>query len=198
MGSNDFAPFRKINTFFIVQNICKYKKTIKIFNYPIPVGEQRDLLAIPGVGEADIRASLLKGEIRVKLMVKEIRIIESDIDLVQFNADQKKFLEENGIKFGLDGGGNYTLKQEVPLIGIRNGINRIFHTPEPFLNGTLDTGEKMHISVEHNGRSLYEGIDYTVSESGGSGTGFDTLNFISFSPNQQSVLYANYATKKKL
>ena len=80
MGNNDFAPFQKINGCFIVRNICSYRqKTIKIFNYPIPFNRTRDLLAIPGVSESDIRASLLKGELQHKILVGDIVIECSDI-----------------------------------------------------------------------------------------------------------------------
>lgn len=94
-----------INGCFVVQNIItNSNKTIKIFDYPIPVGMIRDLLKIPGVSESSIRASLLKGELRNKLIAKEIRVICSDIDLIQFNNDQKIFLLSSGVMIGLDAG----------------------------------------------------------------------------------------------
>lgn len=104
MGMNSFAPFLKINGCFIVQNISPQVKTIKIFNYPINYGGTRDLLQIPGVAEGDIRASLLKGELQHKLRAKDIIVICSDIDLLQFNAGQKMFLQAAGIVNGLDVG----------------------------------------------------------------------------------------------
>src|SRR5574338_1584724 len=51
------------------------KKVIFIFHYPINPGETRDLLAIPGVQEADIRASLLKGELRHKFLCGDIELV---------------------------------------------------------------------------------------------------------------------------
>jgi len=103
MGNNSFAPYEKLSTSFVVKNIItNSNKVVRIFQYPIPVGKTRDLLDIPGVGEADIRASLLKGEILHKLLAKEISVITSDIDLLQFNAQQKALLQAAGITIGLD------------------------------------------------------------------------------------------------
>ncbi len=102
-GMNDFAPYIKKNGSFVVKNVCPdRKKTIKIFNYPINYGMTRDILQIPGVGESDIRASLLKGELRHKILAKDIIILESDIDLLQFNIEQKSFLQSAGIINGLE------------------------------------------------------------------------------------------------
>jgi len=103
MGMNVFAPYRKRNTSFIVKNIItNSNKTVKIFHYPIPIGAVRDLLGIPGISESDIRASLLKGEILHKILAKEITVIESDIDLLQFNTAQKLFLQKAGVINGLE------------------------------------------------------------------------------------------------
>jgi len=97
-------PFNDpINGCFIVMNvITNSNKTIRIFDYPIPVGTTRDLLRIPGIDEAEIRASLLKGTLRNKLRAQEIRVICSDIDLLQFNDTQKTFLMQAGITDGLE------------------------------------------------------------------------------------------------
>ena len=101
MGMNSFAPYLKINGCFIVQNISPQVKTIKIFNYPINYMDSRDLLQIPGISESDIRASLLKGEINHKIRAKDITVICSDIDLLQFNNNHKLFLQSAGIINGL-------------------------------------------------------------------------------------------------
>jgi len=149
---NEFAPYTKKYTRFIVKNICQDRnKVIKIFNYPILFGTTRDLLAIPGVGESDIRASLLKGEINVKLRALDIIIVDSDIDLLQFNLDQKIFLQNAGITNGLEVTGNglngltdaehKTLRQLIhladgvggPMEGFASGAYReILPTSDPF------------------------------------------------------------------
>lgn len=198
-GFNDFAPFVKNPQCFIVHNIAFDKKTIKIFNYPILWNTSRDLLGIPGVSESDIRASLLKGEIKHKILAKEIYVICSDIDLLQFNDEQKKFLQDAGITNGLEvttapGNLNYAWRQEIDLIGVKNGTNRTFFTPEKFING-LYYGNNFHIDVSHNGKRLFEGIDYRVAESSGAGTGYDMIVFIAFTPISRSVLKSNYVVK---
>lgn len=196
-GFNDFAPYFKRNGCFVVRNITPdRKKIIKIFNYPILYNTTRDLLQIPGVAESDIRASLLKGELRHKILAKDIVVECSDIDLLQFNDDQKAFLQSAGIINGLSISNlGYSWRQEISLIGIKNGSNRIFYTPEKFVNGLFTTGDVFHIEIKHNGKDLYESVDYTIAESGGAGTGYDTINLISFAPVSKSLLYANYVVK---
>ena len=108
MPYDDFAPGKKINGCFVVQNISPQIKTINIFHYPIRHGHQRDLLAIRGVAESDIRASLLKGELQHRIRVGDIRVQCSDIDLLQFNIAQHAFLLGAGIVNGLDAGGTGT------------------------------------------------------------------------------------------
>lgn len=78
----------------------------------------------------------------------------------------------------------------VPLLGAVNGVNSTFTTPEPFLRLSL-YGET--ISVLYNGQRLYEGAlaDYTLAESGGVGSGFDTV-LLSFAPRIGDLLVADY------
>ena len=102
MAFNEFADNIPLYGSFIVKNISSIRKTIQIFNNPIYFGAQRDLLKIRGVSEADIRASLLKGELQHKIRAQEIVIIKSDIDLLQFNMEQRAFLLKAGIVLGVD------------------------------------------------------------------------------------------------
>jgi hypothetical protein len=197
MGMNDFAPFLKKNGCFVVKNITlDRQKTIKIFNYPIPFNQTRDILQIPGVSESDIRASLLKGELRHKILAQDIIIECSDIDLLQFNDDQKLFLQNAGIIRGLEVSGGtvdipFLFRQNIDLGGDVDGVNRIFTTPDKFINGTYQSNT-FKIQVFHNGRALLETEDYIVSESGGVGTGYDTIIFVSFVPLSNSKIFANY------
>ena len=57
----------------------------------------------------------------------------------------------------------------VELLGAINGVNTTFTTPDLFIPSTL--------AVYYNGQRLKEGPlkDYTLTESGGAGTGFDTI-----------------------
>ena len=77
---------------------------------------------------------------------------------------------------------------------MKDGTNRTFYTPDKFINGSY-FGNIFHLTVEHNGKELYENIDYTIAESSGPGSGYDTLNLISFTPNSHSLLFATYAIK---
>ena len=198
MGMDSFAPFSKNPLCFIVTNITPSKKTINIFKYPIGWGKQRDLIKIPGVSESSIRASLLKGELQHKILAGDIYVNCSDIDLIQFNNQQKQFLINAGIINGIDSGSssniNYAFKDNIALIGAINGINKTFFTPDKFINGNY-FNNIFHIKVRHNGKELYENIDYTIGESGGAGTGYDMINIYSFTPNQNSILYCDYVIK---
>jgi hypothetical protein len=194
------------------------KKTISIFHYPINAGQTRDLMQIPGVQEGDIRSSLLKGEIRHKFLCGDIELVYSDINLLQFSDEQRAWLYSfgftEGVAIGCDeigddamacidgyitshhppGSLNYAWREKIPLIGLKNGINRTFFTPDKFING-LYFGNLFHLTIEHNGKELYENIDYTIGESAGPGTGYDMINLISFSPISASLLYATYVVK---
>jgi hypothetical protein len=201
VGFETFFP-KRVDTVFIVQNITKntpQERTIHIFGYPIPAGKERDLLSIPVVSEADIRHSLLKGELRVKGENGEICVTRSNIDLLQFDPEQKAFLESICINNGLEVTTailNFSFKQNVPLIGVKNGSNRVFTVPFPdkFINGPLGLNE-FRILVRHNGKGLLPGVDYTMSESGGIGTGLDTITIITFKPVADSTLVADYVVK---
>jgi hypothetical protein len=86
----------------------------------------------------------------------------------------------------------------VSLVGPMNGMNRVFRTtPEHFVHDLGGTGKT--IELWHNGRRLVQTPvsdpslgDFTVEESGGVGTGFDTVNLLTFSPVGRSSLLASY------
>lgn len=199
MTVDQFAPYLKINGCFVVLNVAPQVKTITIFQYPINYHCTRDLLQIPGVAEQDIRASLLKGELQHKIRAKDIVVVCSDIDLLQFNTTQKSFLQGAGIVNGLEVTATAVLPykwiEEVNLLGTKNSSNRTFTTSHKFLNGLFTDGSYFHIHVKHNGKDLYENIDYTISESGGPGTGYDTIYLMSFAPKKKDLLKATYAVK---
>jgi hypothetical protein len=173
--ASQFPSNYPINGCFVVRNIItNSNKTIRIFDYPIPVGTTRDLLRVPGVSESDIRASLLKGELRNKLIAREIDIICSDIDLIQFNDIQKSFLMNAGVITGLNGGsgtGGFDV-QDDSLIGIQNSVNAIFTTHDKFKHA----GQFKEV-IFVNGLRNHIPEDYSIMESGGPGTGYDTVIF---------------------
>ncbi len=199
-------------TRFVVKNITFYPKIVSLYGYPVEPGLTRDLLSIPEISEADIRFGLLKGEILVKLLAKEIFVVESNIDLLQFNAAEKAFLKSVGVLIGTEigegqlteelldkinttaSGMPITFHQNMPLIGAKNGLNRFYTTPGFFING-MYLGSEYRIEITHNGRKLDPGVDYTVSESGGAGTGFNSITFLQFSPLAGSRLLCNYVSE---
>jgi len=134
--------------------------------------------------------------LRIKLETREARVVESNINLLQFDPCHKAFLESVGITVGLDtlGATPYVFKQGVPLVGARDSINRIFTVPDKFLQGALGNND-FRITIIHNGRTLIETTDYIVSESGGAGTGFDTIEMVSLTPNEYSQLISSYMVR---
>lgn len=86
----------------------------------------------------------------------------------------------------------------VALAGPKDGSNRVFRTtPDYFIHDLAGTGKT--IELWHNGRRLVQTSvsspelgDYTVEESGGAGTGYDTINLLTFAPVSSSGLLANY------
>lgn len=194
MGYNDF---QKIATSFIVQNIAPNNKRIRIFNYPINNGETRDLLAVPGISEADIRVSLLKGELFIKIVNEEIKIIQSDIDLLQFNQHQKTFLESAGVNFGhqidlsvIDPAiaNSFNLKQDVELIGSKDSVNLQYMIP----SGKFIYSSNYRITVYLNGVRQQYTQNYMIAESQGVGTGYDTVIFIDEAPDPGDIVVADY------
>lgn len=85
-------------------------------------------------------------------------------------------------------------RYNIELVGTKDGTNRVFTTPDKFLHGTY-YGAEPQIRLMHNGRRLIEQDDFTVSESGGVGTGFDTITMVSFAPVSRSRLIADYVKK---
>jgi hypothetical protein len=204
------TPFPKDHTQFRVQNISADGKTVRCFGFPILYNLTYDLLSINHISEADIRHSLLKGDLMIKIKQKEIRVVESDIDLLQFNEDQKAFLKAAGIIKGLEidtdqlneniefNGGTgslpVTFHQNISVLGNKNGVNRYFMTPHKFYMGTLE-GSTFSIHVRHNGKGLDPDLDFAIQESGGPGTGYDTIIFESFIPTQFSNILVDYVTE---
>ena len=188
-------------TVFVVKNITTDKE-IRVFDVKIPPGRTYDLMSIPNVSEADIRHSLLKGQLHIKAIGLEIRVVNSNIDLLQFDDCHKSFLQSIGVVNGLETTATptsdlpYGFRNNIALVGPKNDANRIFKVPMPdkFIQGVYGDNQ-FNIQIQHNGQGLVYLCDYLVSESGGVGTGYDTIEFISFTPNVKSNLIANYVVE---
>jgi hypothetical protein len=80
------------------------------------------------------------------------------------------------------------LRVEVPLLGFRDHTNLVFTTPDKFLPTT--------ISLYFNGLRLRQGAgeDYVMSESGGPGSGYDTITLLDvvLAPYSTEQLFADY------
>ena len=81
------------------------------------------------------------------------------------------------------------LRHEVLLV---QQAVRVYTVGEVFLPETMQ--------VYHNGRRLKQAADgtpitgeYVMAESGGSGSGYDTIYIIGFTPSATSSLFADYA-----
>ncbi len=189
-----FAPGSINPNCFVVRNIDPQQRTLFIFNYPINYGCTRDVLRIPGVGPDDIKASLLKGQLNHKIKYGEITVECSDIDLLQFNDVQLAFLQSAGIVNGLQiGSGQLAVieQQDIQLVGVVDGVNTIFTIP----SGTWIQEAPYKIIVYKNGVRQRLADDYFISESGGPGTGYDTITFTvppSPTPAPPDVMTADY------
>jgi hypothetical protein len=187
-----FAPGHKKCAAFVVRNISPQNKTITIFQYPINMTFTRDLLAIPGVAEDDIRASLLKGEIKHKFEVGDIELVYSDIDLLQFSDCQRKWLYSLGFTIGVQVAYPELAVleyQDIPLVGIIDGYNTIFTLPEGI---SWIQSFPYKIIVYKNGVKQALGDDYFILESAGPGTGYNMIVFAT--PPNTTCDYTDYMT----
>ena len=88
-------------------------------------------------------------------------------------------------QFDFVGGASGATVTGALLVGVINGVNLVFTSPTSFQGGTL----RLH----YNGVRVYEPDDYAASESGGPGTGFDTVTFVAgFAPKAGDRLLADY------
>jgi hypothetical protein len=81
------------------------------------------------------------------------------------------------------------LKYNIEPAGDKDGVNLVYTTPDYFLQDSLST-----IRIYRNGQRLSEGSgnDYTVSESGGVGTGYDTITITEDALLSDEALIVDY------
>ena len=106
-----------------------------------------------------------------------------------------KLCDTGGVTPG-DGMTFADFRTHVELSGTLGSGNRVFTTPEKFHH---DGAKLATIRLYHNRTRLDQTAtsdlttgDYIVSESGGVGTGYDTITLLRFTPNPNSVLRADY------
>jgi hypothetical protein len=76
---------------------------------------------------------------------------------------------------------------EVLLAGTIDGANTAFTAPEFF----RQSPPNFSIAIYYNGQRILLTDDFTVQESGGVGTGYDTVNTL-FTPKSGDKLWADY------
>ena len=80
-------------------------------------------------------------------------------------------------------------QEQVVPAGAIDGANVVFTTPDFFRQDPPD----FQIKVFRNGQQQTLGGDYTVSESGGAGTGYDTLTFaVGCTPKSGEIVLVDY------
>lgn len=81
-----------------------------------------------------------------------------------------------------------SLRVGVALLGTVDGVNKVFSAPDDFVHDGVKN-ERVYL----RGLRQLEGVgsDYVVSESGGPGTGYDTITFTD-APEVGDVLTADY------
>lgn len=78
---------------------------------------------------------------------------------------------------------------QIPPAGAIDGANVVFTTPDFFCQDPPD----FQIKVFRNGQQQTLAGDYTVSESGGVGTGYDTVSFaVACTPKAGEIILVDY------
>jgi hypothetical protein len=70
-------------------------------------------------------------------------------------------------------GGLDLVRIGIALIGVKDGTNPTFTTPTKFYQTA-----NLKVAVFWNGRRLRVGVDFNALESGGAGTGYDTVQLL--------------------
>ena len=88
--------------------------------------------------------------------------------------------------------GSLTIRQNAPMVGDIDGVNKVFVVP--FGDKAIISSPGTTIAVKINGVDYLDGAgnDYTLSESGGVGTGFDTITLLHFAPSVGSNVTTTY------
>jgi uncharacterized protein (TIGR02246 family) len=87
---------------FVITNVSSNGKTIRVFNQKIKHNESYDLMAIPGVGEAEITDSLLKGELKSRLANGQITITNNTTSIEVKDRVYSETLSNRGFKDAKD------------------------------------------------------------------------------------------------
>ena len=83
-------------------------------------------------------------------------------------------------------------KKNLAAIGLINGANMVYTLPNS--DTAIVESSGVTIETKYNGQDLVNGVgnDVVLSESGGVGTGFDTITFLNFAPKAGDVVTVSY------
>lgn len=95
---SNFANYTSNSVSFVLKNVTAPPgRIIKVFNVQVYPGFTIDVMKIPGIAEEDIRASLLKGDLRNKITNGQLKIISSTIGLPEYDITFIKDLGNMGL-----------------------------------------------------------------------------------------------------
>lgn len=169
--------------------------TLKRYNSIRRMDDTDDQQGSPAILGA-LTASVTQEELQVFFLSRIRQIIygETSVEHWYDNFPAAGILSLKDLSLGI----GPLVRVGVTLVGPLDGLNRVFRTtPDYFIHDLAGSGKT--IEVWHNGRRLLQtptrdpgAGDYWVEESGGVGTGFDTINLLSFSPIGRSSVVASY------
>jgi len=119
----------------------------------------------PGPG-ADEKVKVSSNDTTTDFLLPKLRA-GTNITITEFNDGGYEQAEISAA-----GAGDSRYREK--LIGAKNGVNQIFTTSQKF---TRVTGKEEQVYYNGVLQEFGSGNDYTASESGGVGTGYDTINF---------------------
>lgn len=105
---------------------------------------------------------------RLTVRDESSNVVVEDVD--EIVVPDGTVTEPSGGTAELDFAGGVNALRNEQLLGTVNSVNTVFTTPVPFRPGAE--------VVFYDGVRVQEGCDYFRSESGGAGTGFDTITFV--------------------
>ena len=82
------------------------------------------------------------------------------------------------------------VREQIPLVGTKDGVNRVFILPSGE-KAVHTPGSGPVLKVYFDTRRLQD-TEMSISESGGVGTGFDTVTVTAFAPKAISSIFADY------
>ena len=132
MSNNFYGKLPSVN--FTVKNVSSQRKSISIFGLSIGYLRTADLMAISEITEAEIKASLTKGELANKIKAGDIKIASSSLNLLEFDSAFRTFIDNANItpgdpvagtdpytQVGSGGSGGYVIEGGGELTGTYHG-----------------------------------------------------------------------------